>query len=61
MGAVIQLATEQSVDQAWNAYAEWARRLSDDHSLLADRSFNEEMARRHERWKRLFITQEAGR
>ena len=56
---VIPISSEQSVNAAWEAYAEMARRISDDSTLLFDRPFNEELARRHERWKRLFMLQEA--
>ncbi|MDB5584289.1 MAG: hypothetical protein JWR80_9465 [Bradyrhizobium sp.] len=55
---IIDLVSEQRVDQAWESYAEFARRLSDDHTLISDRGFNEEMARRHERWRKLFMMQE---
>lgn len=55
---VIQLASEATVDSAWEAYAAMARRLSDDHTLLLDREFNQQLARSHEKWKRLFLMQE---
>ena len=52
---VIPISSEQRVEDAWEAYAEMARRISDDATLLFDRPFNEELARRHERWRRLFL------
>ena len=57
---VIALASEEAVDRAWRAYAEHVTRLRGDPTLLSDRAFNEESVRRHERWKRLFLIQEAG-
>lgn len=60
MGAVVQLVTEDAVDRAWTAYCDYARRLAAQPSLLCDRPFYEEMTRRHERWRRLFLLQEAG-
>lgn len=53
--SVVQLASEERVDAAWDAYASMAARLSDDPKLLCDREFNQELARRHEHWKRLFM------
>jgi hypothetical protein len=61
MGQVIQLANEAAVDTAWESYAQAAGRLADNPRLLTDRAFNEELARLHERWKRLFLVSEAGR
>ena len=55
---VIELASEAAVDAAWNAYAEFAVRIADNQALLWDREFNRELARRHERWKALFIMSE---
>lgn len=54
-GNVIQIASESSVSEAWEAYAEMARRISSDSTLLFDRPFNEELARRHEKWRKLFL------
>lgn len=58
-GQVIELASDRSVDAAWEAYAALARQLSDKPALIADRGFNEQMARAHERWRRLFAIQDA--
>jgi hypothetical protein len=55
---VIELVTEQRVDEAWCEYSACAIRLRDDPGLLFDRTFNEEMARKHEKWKRLFLRME---
>lgn len=52
---IIELGNVESVDTAWERYAEMARQIASDHTLLFDRTFNEELARRHERWKRLFM------
>lgn len=57
---VIHLVSERSVDQAWDDYTDYAKLLSEDHSKLTDRGFHEEFARRYERWRRLFMMQEAG-
>lgn len=54
-GNVIELADRATVDSAWESYAELARRIRDDQTLLFDRAFNEELARRHDRWRRLFL------
>jgi hypothetical protein len=58
MGQVLQLVSEQSVDTAWEAYASKAVQLITEPSLIADRAFNEELARRHARWVKLFLVQE---
>lgn len=55
---IIELASEASVDRAWNDYASMARRILDDHTLLWDREFNQQLTRLHEKWKRLFLIQE---
>ena len=58
---VVELASVERVDQAWQLYADKAAELVDNPHLLCDRGFNEELARRHERWKRVFLIQEAER
>jgi hypothetical protein len=58
---ILSLASEAAVDSAWQSYVEEAARLADDPRLLCDRAFNEELTRRHERWRRLFLMQEGGR
>lgn len=58
---IIELASEASVDQAWSDYTAYARLLSEDHTKLTDRTFHEEFTRRYERWRKLFMMQEAGR
>lgn len=59
MGQVIQLVSEGAVDAAWSSYTEKAVLLADNPALLCDRRFNEELTRRHERWRKLFLLQEA--
>jgi hypothetical protein len=61
MGQVIHLATEGAVDAAWTAYVEKAVLLAANPGLLCDRQFNEDLTRRHERWRRLFMLQEAAK
>jgi len=46
------------VDAAWNRYADKAKQLEADPSLLSDRAFNEDLARLHERWRLLFLRNE---
>lgn len=58
---VIQLASVNQVDDAWNQYIEFARVLMEDHTKLCDRTFQEEFARRFERWRKLFTMQDAER
>jgi hypothetical protein len=52
VGQVLTLASEAAVDSAWHDYAREAARLADDPRLLCDRAFNEELTRRHEKWRR---------
>lgn len=58
--SVIELASPPRVDEAWEQYQSLAVQLRDNPHLLADRSFNERMAKAHERWRRLFLMQEGG-
>lgn len=58
MGEVRNLVDQQSVDAAWLDYADDAKRLSVEPHLLADRAFNERLARKHERWRKLFLFQD---
>lgn len=53
-------ASEAEVDRAWGCYIEKARLLFENPALICDRQFQEEVTRRHERWKKLFLRQEAG-
>jgi hypothetical protein len=53
MGQVIDMFGD--VDEAWGSYSAKARLLSDDPKLLCDRKFNEDLARLHERWRRLYL------
>jgi hypothetical protein len=61
MGEVLTFASDMAVDRAWDAYADMAKRLLDDPKLLIDREFREELARRDDRWRKLFLAQERGR
>lgn len=58
MGAVVNLVSKSSIDEAWNDYTAYARMLSEDHAKLLDRSFHEEFTRRYERWRKLFLMRE---
>lgn len=58
---IIPIASVRSEDQAWDAYVEKAKLLADNPKLLLDRSFNEDLALRHERWRRLFLFNEGVR
>jgi hypothetical protein len=55
---VIELAGQQSVDQAWTDYTDMAKLLSEDHSKLLDRAFHEDFVRRYDRWRKLFLMQD---
>lgn len=55
---VIELVSAARVEEAWDSYVEMARRLASQPSLLCDREFNEEITRRHERWRKLFMAGE---
>lgn len=55
---VIELVSVERVDEAWQSYASEARRLIDQPHLIADREFNERLARKHKAWLRLFYLQE---
>lgn len=57
-GNIIELASEAAVNAAWNEYAALAVQLRDDPHLLVDREFNKQMARAHEKWRRLFLIQD---
>lgn len=52
---VVEIASDDRVTEAWNLYADKARQIRSDPTLLADREFNEELARRHDRWRKLFL------
>jgi hypothetical protein len=56
-GSVIELITDAAVNEAWERYASLARRVGNDLSLLTDRPFQEELARRHDRFRRLYLLQ----
>ena len=60
-GTIIELASPEAVDRAWEAFAELARDIVDDPRLLTDRAFYQEYLRRQERFRKLFLVQEAGR
>lgn len=56
---ILQLVSEAAVDLAWTEYAREAARLADNPRLLCDRAFNERLTRLYEKWRRLFLLQEA--
>lgn len=58
---VIQIASDARVNEAWDAYAAEAVKLADDPALLINRAFNENLARLHRAWLRLFNMQDVGR
>lgn len=58
MSDVIAFVSQDRIDAAWSDYAEQARKLRSNPSLLADRAFNERLTRLHERWRRLFLAAE---
>lgn len=60
MGQVLPLVCQSRVDEAWEEHCHFSRKLMADPSLLLDRQFMEQHTRAHERWKRLFLMQEAG-
>lgn len=51
---ILQFPSKQNIDEAWETYAELARKVGDDPSLLANRTFMQEFARRQGRWIKLF-------
>jgi hypothetical protein len=59
MGDVLPLIRKGAVDGAWASFQEYACKLVDDSSLITNRSFMEEMARRERIWKKLFWAGEA--
>lgn len=61
MMAVARLATPYAAEQAWERYAEFARRVADDPRLLADRQFHENMLRAHRQFRELFEVLEDAR
>jgi hypothetical protein len=55
---ILAFASDDAVNRAWNSYAEHGRKLLDDPRLLIDREFREELARRDDRWRKLFLARE---
>lgn len=55
---IIKFASRARVDEAWGCYVEMARKLAAEPSLLSDRAFHEEMTRRHDKWRKLFLIME---
>jgi hypothetical protein len=55
MGTVIDIATRESVDTAWEAFRKHASRSIDDRKLMLDRGYMEEWARLEARFKRLSL------
>lgn len=52
---VRSICSPAAVEHAWNLYAHHARQVVADPKLIADRAFNEELARRYDLWRRLFL------
>lgn len=60
-GQVHQLfAGPAATEAAWDRYAELAKKVSLDPTLLSDRGFMERLALAEAEWKRLFMAQRAG-
>jgi hypothetical protein len=59
MDAVVEFISDQRVNDAGNDYTEYARMLSEDGTRLTDRAFHEEFTRRYDRWRKLFLMQDA--
>lgn len=60
MGQILSLAPSPgAIDAAWDEYASKMQQLERDPKLLTNRQFNEETARLHERWRRLFLRTDA--
>jgi hypothetical protein len=55
MATIIDIATKESVDSAWESFRAHAARSFDDRSLLLDRGYMEEWARLEARFKRLSL------
>lgn len=53
--SVIELNSPKRIDEAWDAYTEFAKMLSSDPHKLMDREFHQEFARRYERWRVLYL------
>lgn len=58
MSNVIPLVRQDAVDAAWYRFQAQSLRLGEKPSLMADRAFMEELARREREWKRLFWASE---
>lgn len=62
MGAVVPIAPTSRVDEAWDEFQHFARRLTvSGNQLLHDRQFMESYTRAHERWRVLFLMAERDR
>jgi hypothetical protein len=55
MGQVAELASKQTLDEAWRAYRDHAARSFDDRRLILDRGYMGEWARLEARFKRLSL------
>lgn len=55
MGQILQIATKETVDEAWAAFQEHAQRSFDDRRLILDRGYMEEWARLEARFKKLSL------
>jgi hypothetical protein len=55
MATVIPIVAKDAVEDAWEAYAALASQLIGQPHLIADRAYNEAMARAHDRWRKLYL------
>jgi hypothetical protein len=55
MGAVVEIASRETVDAAWQDFREHASRSFNDRKLILDRAYMEEWARKEARFKRLSL------
>jgi hypothetical protein len=60
MTVIHHLCSAESVETAWQRFREHMARSFADRSLLLDREYQQEWARRERRFKQLFNMTEAG-
>jgi len=52
---VLDIASPERVEAAWEQYQALAVQVGDDPHLISDRDFNQRMAVAHEKWRRLYL------
>lgn len=58
---VVELASEQSIEAAWNAYVGLVQQQREDERLLTDMPHQQAIARAWAAWRRLYLmTEHAG-